>query len=106
MALPDNGTAEIVAVAVVAGLGLVTRWVFKPSRKRGGRVPVNATDSRELGLLQVVATVSRAEAQPRRAQLGELGIRSSASKRDDGRIDILVFHGDADQARRVLGPLQ
>ena len=101
MALPDNGTAEIVAVAVVVGLGLVTRWVFKPSRRRTA-VPVNATDSRELGLLQVVATVPRAEAQARRAQLGELGIRSSASKRDDGRIDILVFHGDADQARRVL----
>ena len=37
MALPDNGAAEIVALVVVAGLGLVTRWVFKPSRKRGGR---------------------------------------------------------------------
>ena len=94
-------SAEIVALVVVAGLGLVTRWVFKPSRKRTGP-PVNAADARELGLLSVIATVDRTDAQPRRAQLGEAGIRSSASKRDDGRMDILVFHGDVDRARRVL----
>jgi hypothetical protein len=102
MALSDNGSAELVALVVVAGLGLVTRWVFKPSRKRQAMPPVNATDALELGLLSVIATVDRADAQPRRAQLGEAGIRSSASKRDDGRIDILVFHADVGRARQVL----
>jgi hypothetical protein len=92
-----------VALVVVAGLGLVTRWVFKPSRKRQARPPVNAADARELGLLSVITTVNRTDAPVRRAQLSDVGIRSSASKRDDGRIDILVFHADADEARRVLG---
>jgi hypothetical protein len=102
MALADNGGAEVLALVVVAALGLVTRWVFKPSRKRKAMPPVNATDAQELGLLCVIATVDRSEAQPRRAQLGAAGIRSSASKRDDGRMDILVFHADVNQARRLL----
>ena len=102
MALPDSGSAEVIALVVVAGLGLVTRWVFKPSRKHRAMPPVNATDARELGLLSVIATVDRPDANPRRAQLGAAGIRSSASKRDDGRVDILVFHGDVDRARRLL----
>jgi hypothetical protein len=102
MSLPDSGSAEILALVVVGGLGLMTRWVFKPARKHPAAVPVNAADARELGLLSVIATVDRQQAQARRAQLGEVGIRSSASKRDDGRMDILVFHGDVDQARRVL----
>ena len=102
MALPDNGGAELVALIVVAGLGLVTRWVFKPPRKRPAMPPVNATDAQELGLLAVVTTVERADAQQRRAQLGAAGIRSSVSKRDDGRMDILVFSADVDRARRAL----
>ena len=36
--------------------------------------------------------------------LGEAGIRSSMSKRRDGMLDVLVFHGDADAARILLGP--
>ena len=87
---------------MVAGLGLVTRWVFKPSRKHRALPPVNATDARELGLLAVIATVARSDAQAQRARLGAAGIRSSASKRDDGRMDILVFHGDVNRARKVL----
>jgi hypothetical protein len=102
VALADNGGAEIVALVVVAGLGLVTRWVFKPSRKQRAAPPVNATEARELGLLSVIATVDRADALARRAQLGEASIRSSQSKRDDGRVDILVFHADVDQARKIL----
>jgi hypothetical protein len=102
VSLPDSGGAEIIALVVVAGLGLATRWIFKPARKHRAAPPVNATEARELGLLSVIATVDRAEALSRRAQLGEAGIRSSASKRDDGRVDILVFHGDADRARRIL----
>ncbi len=104
MALPDSGSAEVVALVMVAVLGLITRWVFKPSRKHRAAPPVNATDARELGLLSVIATVDRTEADPRRAQLGAAGIRSSASKRDDGRVDILVFHGDVGRARRLLEP--
>ncbi len=105
MALPADGSAEVVALAVVGALIFVTRWVFKPSRKTHAGRPVNATDSRELGLLTVVATVPRTEAQARRARLGEVGIRSSSSRRNDGNVDVLVFHGDADRARRILEDL-
>lgn len=104
MSLADNGGAEITALVVVAALGLATRWIFKPPRKHRAAPPVNATDAQELGLLSVVATVDRGDALTRRAQLGEAGIRSSVSKRDDGRVDILVFHADADQARQILKP--
>ena len=38
----------------------------------------------------------------RRATLGEADIRSSMSKRRDGLLDVLVFHGDADRARLLL----
>lgn len=102
MALPADGSAEVTALLVVGVLAFVMRWVFKPSRKRQAGRPVDATESRELGLLTVVATVARSDAQTRRAQLGERGIRSSASRRSDGNVDVLVFHGDADAARRIL----
>ncbi len=100
--LPADGSAEVIALVVVGGLAVVMRWVFKPSRKRPAARPVDATDAHELGLLTVIATVARRDAQARRAQLGEMGIRSSASRRSDGDVDVLVFHGDADQARRIL----
>jgi hypothetical protein len=38
-----------------------------------------------------------------RAALGDAGIRSSMSRRRDGAMDVLVFHGDVDRARNVLG---
>ena len=34
--------------------------------------------------------------------LQDAGIRSSSSKRRDGRLDVLVFHADADAARLIL----
>ena len=97
----NEATPEIIALVVAAVLVLVMRWVFKPSR-RHHVTPIDATDSPELGLLTVVATVPRQDANARRAVLGDAGIRSSASRRQDGRVDVLVFHGDADLARRLL----
>ncbi len=103
MALPDSGSAPIIALLVVAGLAFATRWVFKSSRPKRAEHPVDATDARELGLLSVIATVNRTEALAQRAQLGQVGIRSSQSRRSDGRVDLLVFHADVEAARRVLG---
>jgi hypothetical protein len=48
--------------------------------------------------------LDRQTALERRAVLGEAGIRSSMSKRRDGRLDVLVFHGDANRARTLLRP--
>jgi hypothetical protein len=100
----NDPSAFLIAIGAVLVLMLVLRWVFRPSRPRQG-VPIDAADSPELGLLTVVvAGVDRTEALRRRAVLGEAGIRSSMSKRRDGRLDVLVFHGDADTARILLGP--
>jgi hypothetical protein len=100
----NDPSAVIVAILVILILALVMRWVFRPSRpNRAGR-PVDAAESANLGLLTVVLSgVSRQGALERRAQLGEANIRSSMSRRRDGMYDVLVFHGDADQARFVLG---
>jgi hypothetical protein len=91
----------LTAIAVLLLLALVMRWVFKPSHPRRG-MPVNASDARELGLLAVVSTVPRTESAAVRARLAEAGIRCSISRRDDGRVDILVFSGDQTKARVLL----
>jgi hypothetical protein len=101
----NDPSAAIVAIVVILLLGLVLRWVFKPSRPRSGGRPVDASDSPDLGLLTVIVTrLSRQEALERRSVLGDAGIRSSMSKRRDGTLDVLVFHADADRARTLLGP--
>jgi hypothetical protein len=97
-------SAEITALIAVGILAVIARWVFRSRRGRPVR-PVDASDSPELGLLTVIVSgVSRADALGQRAILGESGIRSSMSRRRDGTMDVLVFHGDADRARIVLGP--
>ncbi len=79
------------------------RWIFKPSRPRGTRPLVDAGDSSELGLLDVVAVgLARPAALSARATLGEAGIRSSMSRRRNGSVDVLVFHSDAERARQLL----
>lgn len=99
----NDPSALIVAVVVVLALGLVLRWVFRPSGPRRGVRPVDAADSPHLGLLTVVTSgLDRQQALQQRAILGEAGIRSSMSKRRDGRLDVLVFHADAAAARLLL----
>jgi hypothetical protein len=104
--LPDSGTAELIALAVVVLLGLAMRWVFRPSRGRTGvrTRPVDAAVSPSLGLLTVIATLPRQQAVSVRTRLQGAGIRSSISRRHDGRYDLLVFEGDADRARIHLAP--
>ena len=99
----NDPTALIVAVAVVLLLALVLRWVFAPSRPRLGHRPLDAAASADLGLLTVVTPgVERQEALRRRAVLQDAGIRSSMSRRRDGRYDVLVCSGDAVRARARL----
>jgi hypothetical protein len=99
----NDPSALIIAVVVVLALGLVLRWVFRPSGPRRGGRPVDAAESPDLGLLTVVGSgLERQEALRRRALLQDAGIRSSSSKRRDGRLDVLVFHADADAARLIL----
>jgi hypothetical protein len=95
-------SAVLTALIALGVLALVMRWVFGTPRARRGRPP-DAAESAELGLLTVVASgLPRADALSRRAILGDAGIRSSMSRRHDGRMDVLVFHADADRARDML----
>lgn len=99
----NDPSALFIAVFVILLLGLVMRWVFRPSRPRAGMRPPDATDSQNLGLLTVALTqLSRSEALARRATLSEANIRSSTSKRRDGSLDLLVFKTDIERARVVL----
>ncbi|SHF66842.1 hypothetical protein SAMN05443575_0592 [Jatrophihabitans endophyticus] len=100
----NDPTAGIIAIVVVLALALVLRWVFKPSRRGPIVRPVDAADSPSLGLLTVVESgLERQDALRQRATLQDAGIRSSMSKRRDGRLDVLVFHADVDAARLLLG---
>jgi hypothetical protein len=100
--MSNDPSAGIVALIVVGLLILVLRWVW--GSKKAHRQPlVDASESPNLGLLSVVATgLTREDALSSRATLGEAGIRSSMSKRRDGRLDVLVFHADVDRARFLL----
>ena len=101
----NDPSAIIVAFVVILLLALVMRWVFRPSRPRQGVRPVDASDSAELGLLTVIVSgLDREDALARRAVLGDSQIRSSMSRRRDGHYDVLVFNGDANRARILLGP--
>lgn len=100
----NDASALLTAVVVVLLLSLVLRWVFRPSRPRQGRRPVDAAEAADLGLLTVVAAgLDRQDALRRRAVLQDVRIRSSMSRRRDGRFDVLVFAADADTARLHLG---
>lgn len=101
--MTNDPRAGLAALAVVLFLGLLLRWVFKPSRPRPIVRPVDAADSPNLGLLTVVLTgLNRQDALRQRAALQDAGIRSSMSRRKDGLLDVLVFHGDVDAARLIL----
>lgn len=101
----NDPSAGFIAIIVILILALVMRWVFRPSRTRVVTRPVDAAESANLGLLTVIGSgLPRAEAMQYRGVLGEAGIRASTSKRRDGNFDVLVFQGDADKARILLGP--
>jgi hypothetical protein len=93
---------ELLVVVIVLMLGLVMRWAFRSSRPKRTSSVTDA-DSAEFGLLEVISSgLSRQEAMSMRAELGEVGIRSSMSHRRDGRLDVLVFRDDLAQAKARL----
>ncbi|MGN6607553.1 MAG: hypothetical protein ACTHMS_11175 [Jatrophihabitans sp.] len=100
--MSNDPSAGIIALLVVGLLVLVLRWVW--SSKQPRRAPlIDAAASPHLGLLSVIAPKqTRADALRTRATLTEAGIRSSLSKRSDGRVDVLVFASDVDRARLLL----
>jgi hypothetical protein len=98
-------SADVTVLIALAVLVIAMRWIFKPSRPRRGplRRPADASDATDLGMLTVIAmALPRAGALEMRARLGDEQIRSSMSRRRDGRYDVLVFDTDVDRARALL----
>jgi hypothetical protein len=93
---------EVIILIIVLILGLAMRWAFTSSRPRRAATP-GASESAEFGLLEVISSgLSRPQAMNMRAELGEVGIRSSMSHRRDGKLDLLVFRDDVDRAKAQL----
>ncbi|WP_205752138.1 hypothetical protein [Cryptosporangium phraense] len=94
--------APIVALLVVAFLALLLRWTYGTQRVVGPRPDGKSTD---YGLLHEVAVApSRGEANALRAVLSDANIRSTTAEAGRGRVRVLVFAADVEQARALVGP--
>ena len=94
--------APLVALAVVGLLAVALRWTFARGRSVvAPRPKVGAED--DYGMLVVVsAPPSFIEAEVRRAQLVDAGIRATLAPTADGP-RVLVFPRDEQRAKDVLG---
>jgi hypothetical protein len=90
---------SLLVFAGVGVLALVLRWIH--GNARSVPPPVGL----DFGLLRAVTTVDDPEqASALRAMLADCGIRSTTSRTTSGRTIVLVFDGDVEGARQVLGP--
>ncbi|HEY1488570.1 MAG TPA: hypothetical protein VGF84_20835 [Micromonosporaceae bacterium] len=93
--------APLIAFGVIAALAAVLRWAFDGELVRTWRA---AGGDADYGLLSVAGVVeSDDQADSLQHLLAGVGIRATTAPRPDGRIQILVFPGDLEQARRVVG---
>jgi hypothetical protein len=92
----------VVALGVVGLLMLVLRWAYGGTRVVGPR-PDGPSD--DYGLLQEVAVAESTQAaNVLRAVLSDARIRSTMSADPGGRVRVMVFAGDLERARRLVGP--
>jgi hypothetical protein len=84
------------ALGVVAALVTIIRLITSP------RVGPGTQPDDDYGLLRVVASVDTlARAAEIRRVLSEAGVRATTSIGIDGRVQVLVFEGEYDRARRL-----
>ena len=94
--------AIVVALLVVAFLVLMLRWTFGGPRISG---PAPDGKTSDFGLLHEVAVANSAgEANALRAVLSDANIRSTTTDAGRGRVHVLVFAADLEQARALVGP--
>lgn len=95
--MPTASPSEsLVAIAAMALVALICRWVFTPTHARVRR-PAGPKD---YGLLVPVATVRTEEdATMLRDLLRAEGVRSSVSP----ELEVLVFARDLERARALVG---
>lgn len=102
----------LIAFSVLGGLALILRWAFRAEQRTAPQdVDWIAWDdapwppgTRDYGLLRDVAIVNGpAAADTLRDALALVNIRTTVVIEPDGRVRVLVFDDELDQARRVLG---
>lgn len=103
----DPVISIIGALLVVALLMLLARWAFSPAPRKPGRRQVRDSDPEDFGLLIPVATApTREDAEMLREVLMSNGIRCTLAPAGGSRrrsMHVLVFLGDADRAKNVVG---
>lgn len=94
--------APLVALGVVGVLAVALRWAFARGRSVVAPKP-RAGAADDYGMLVVVsAPATFVEAEVRRAQLVDAGVRATLAPTTDGP-RVLVFPRDLDRAKDVLG---
>jgi hypothetical protein len=107
---PPDGwylTGPLIAVALVGTLAGVMRWtVDQHGDPAGEQDGLTIFDRDDYGLLHPAALAENQElADDVRALLAAAGIRSTCAQRRDGRVVVLVFAEEADEARRLVDDL-
>jgi hypothetical protein len=88
-----------IAVAGLAVIMLICRWVFSTDHRQAPAAPPARPD---YGLLEPAAVVrTREDADMLRAVLRDAGIRASVTQSDAG-FAVLVFHADSVAARDLV----
>jgi hypothetical protein len=107
---PSDGwylAGPLIAVAMVGTLAGFMRWSVEnaPDPLRDLYADGLAIfDLDDYGLLSAAAvTDDRELADDVRAMLADAGIRSTCATRRDGRVTVLVFAEEVDEARRLVG---
>jgi hypothetical protein len=94
----------LIAFGVIAGLAAILRWAFDADVARTREKIFNLSDYDDYGLLSVAGVAQSVDdAQIARELLASAGIRATTAVMSDGRVRILVFRSEVEQARRVVG---
>lgn len=91
------------AAGIIVVLSFVMRWVFAPSKRpRTGRP--DSGPNADHGLLVPVQETTRTNALTMKNRLIDEGIRSSVSRLEVDRYQVMVFRTDAERATQILHP--
>ena len=94
----------LIAFGVIAGLAAVLRWAFDSDVAKVQERIFAAAGDEDYGLLSVASTAESAEdAAEAQRLLASVGIRATVAAAPGGRVHLLVFTSELEQARRVVG---
>jgi hypothetical protein len=107
---PSDGwylAGPLIAVALVGTLAGAMRWTVDRGTEPLRELYADGLaifDRDDYGLLSAAAVTDDLElADDVRAMLADAGIRSTCATRRDGRVTVLVFAEEVDEARRLVG---